>query len=86
MFFLIPIGSEAGVRRLPFITLGLIAVNTIVWIVTAVILSGQVTFGWAGGLPPPAEQWFDASPVVVPEPATGLLLVFGALALGVRRR
>ena len=42
MFFLIPIGSEAGVRRLPFITLGLIAVNTIIWIVTAIILSGQV--------------------------------------------
>lgn len=42
MFFLLPIGSEAGVRRLPLITLGLIAVNTIVWIITAVILSGQV--------------------------------------------
>lgn len=42
MFFLLPIGSEQGVRRLPWITLGLIAINIVVWIITALILQGQM--------------------------------------------
>ncbi len=41
MFFILPIGSEEGVRRLPYVTLGLIVINTIVWIITAIILSSQ---------------------------------------------
>ncbi len=41
MFFIFPIGSEAGVRRLPYFTIGLIAVNTIIWFITSSILSGQ---------------------------------------------
>ncbi len=42
MFFIIPIGSEEGVRRLPYVTIGLIAFNAIVWIITSLVLSGQV--------------------------------------------
>ncbi len=34
MFFLIPIGSEEGVRRLPYLTIGLIAINVIIFIIT----------------------------------------------------
>jgi len=43
------------------------------------ILSGTVTFNWAQSLPPPVEQWFEVAPVVVPEPAAGLLLSAGLL-------
>jgi len=50
------------------------------------ILSGQVTFGWPGDLPPPAEQWFEASPVVVPEPSAAALLILGGLATTCGRR
>lgn len=50
------------------------------------LLSGQVTLSWNGGLPPPAEQWFEATPVVVPEPATAVLLLLGGLTTGLRRR
>ncbi len=42
MFFLLPIGSEEGVRRLPFATIGLIAVNVVVWLITALVIQGQV--------------------------------------------
>lgn len=42
MFFIIPIGSEEGVRRLPYITIGLIVVNTIIYFITSIIFSGQV--------------------------------------------
>jgi membrane associated rhomboid family serine protease len=42
MFFIIPIGSEEGVRRLPYLTIGLIVINTIIWIITASIHSGQM--------------------------------------------
>jgi membrane associated rhomboid family serine protease len=43
MFFIIPIGSEEGVRRLPYVTIGLIVMNTIVWIITSMVLSGQMS-------------------------------------------
>jgi len=42
MFFIIPIGSEEGVRRLPYVTIGLIVLNSIIWIITSMVLSGQV--------------------------------------------
>jgi len=42
MFFFIPIGSEEGVRRLPYLTIGLIAVNLVIWIITNSILNNQV--------------------------------------------
>jgi len=42
MFFIIPVGSEEGVRRLPYVTIGLIALNSIIWIITSMVLSGQV--------------------------------------------
>ena len=41
MFFIFPIGSEEGVRRLPYITIGLIAINTIIWLVTNAVAIGQ---------------------------------------------
>ncbi len=41
-FFIIPIGSEEGVRRLPYLTIALIVINAIIWIITASILSGQM--------------------------------------------
>lgn len=41
MFFLIPIGSEEGVRRLPYVTIGLIAINSIIWIITSLVVGGQ---------------------------------------------
>ena len=41
MFFLIPIGSEEGVRRLPLITIGLIAINTIIYFITSMSVSAQ---------------------------------------------
>ena len=50
------------------------------------ILSGTVTFNWAGAKPPPFEQWFEVAPVVVPEPAAGLLVTAGLLLAGRRRR
>ena len=42
MFFIIPVGSEEGVRRLPYVTIGLIVINSIIWIITSMVLSGQV--------------------------------------------
>lgn len=50
------------------------------------ILSGSVSFDWSGSLfpTPPEEHWFSVAPVMVPEPATSVLLVAGAL--GIRRR
>lgn len=42
MFFIVPVGSEEGVRRLPYVTIGLIALNTIIWIITSMVLGGQV--------------------------------------------
>lgn len=47
-------------------------------------LGGQVTFAWPGDLPLDNQQWFSVSPAVVPEPATGVLLL-GGLLLGLRR-
>lgn len=41
MFFLIPIGSEEGVRRLPYLTIGLIVLNAIIFIVTSSVLRSQ---------------------------------------------
>lgn len=41
MFFIIPVGSEEGVRRLPFVTIGLIIVNCIIWVISALIISTQ---------------------------------------------
>jgi len=42
MFFIIPIGSEEGVRRLPFATISLIAVNVVVWLITALVIHAQI--------------------------------------------
>jgi membrane associated rhomboid family serine protease len=42
MFFFIPIGSEEGVRRLPYLTIGLIVLNSIIWIITTIILNNQI--------------------------------------------
>lgn len=42
MFFLIPIGSEEGVRRLPYLTIGLIVLNSIIWFITSMVLGGQI--------------------------------------------
>ena len=42
MFFFIPIGSEEGVRRLPYLTIGLIVLNSIIWFITSMVLGGQV--------------------------------------------
>lgn len=42
MFFIIPVGSEEGVRRLPYVTIGLIVLNSIIWIITGLLLSGQM--------------------------------------------
>ncbi len=42
MFFIFPVGSEKGVRRLPYFTIGLIAVCTLVWLITNSISSSQV--------------------------------------------
>lgn len=41
MFFIIPVGSEEGVRRLPFVTIGLIALNFLIWIVSTLIINTQ---------------------------------------------
>lgn len=41
MFFLIPIGSEEGVRRLPYLTIGLIALNAVIFIITSSVLRSQ---------------------------------------------
>jgi hypothetical protein len=49
------------------------------------ILSGQAVMSWTGPLAPSAEHWFEVTPVVTPEPGSGLLLV-GGLLLGVIRR
>jgi membrane associated rhomboid family serine protease len=42
MFFFIPIGSEEGVRRLPYLTIGLIVLNSIIWIITTIVLNNQI--------------------------------------------
>lgn len=42
MFFILPVGSEEGVRRLPYLTIGLIALNAIIWIITSMVLSSQI--------------------------------------------
>ena len=42
MFFLIPVGSEEGVRRLPYVTIGLIALNTIIYFITSMAVSKQI--------------------------------------------
>ena len=41
MFFLIPIGSEEGVRRLPYLTIGLIVLNAVIFVITSSVLRGQ---------------------------------------------
>lgn len=60
-------------------------VDTALPLVDGFILSGTVRFDWTGALPPPAEQWFEVSPVVIPEPAGAAILIAGALT-GLRRR
>jgi membrane associated rhomboid family serine protease len=42
MFFFFPVGSEEGVRRLPYITIGLIALNTIIYLITSMAVSRQM--------------------------------------------
>jgi membrane associated rhomboid family serine protease len=41
MFFFIPVGSEEGVRRLPYLTIGLIVLNAIIFMVSSSVLRGQ---------------------------------------------
>lgn len=41
MFFLIPVGSEEGVRRLPYFTIGLIALNAIIFMLTSNVQNRQ---------------------------------------------
>ena len=60
-------------------------VDTSLPLVDGFILSGTVQFNWTGSLPPPAEQWFEVAPVVIPEPATVMLLAGGAVGR-LRRR
>jgi hypothetical protein len=53
------------------------------------ILSGAVAFTWDDPNdppPPPPDQWFEVSPVRIPEPAGGLLALGGVLLIGLRRR
>ncbi len=40
-FFLFPIGNESLLRRLPYATIGLIALNTVIWLVTTSAWVGQ---------------------------------------------
>jgi membrane associated rhomboid family serine protease len=42
MFFFIPVGSEEGVRRLPYATIGLIVINTIIYFITSSMVAGQL--------------------------------------------
>lgn len=42
MFFLFPVGSEEGVRRLPYVTIGLIALNTILYFITSAAVNAQI--------------------------------------------
>jgi membrane associated rhomboid family serine protease len=42
MFFIIPVGSEEGVRRLPYVTIALIAINSLIWVITAFVVGGQM--------------------------------------------
>jgi len=42
MFFIIPVGSEECVRKLPYLTIGLIVINTIIWLITNSLVGGQV--------------------------------------------
>ncbi|KPK73048.1 hypothetical protein AMJ87_03050, partial [candidate division WOR_3 bacterium SM23_60] len=42
MFFLIPIGSEEGVRRLPYLTISLIVLNVLIYFITSAMISGQM--------------------------------------------
>lgn len=56
-------------------------------LINSFILSGTVTFNWTGSLPPPDQQWFEVTPVVLPEPASaGLLAAASALLPLLRRR
>lgn len=45
MFFLIPIGSEEGVRRLPYFTIGLILINAVIFVITSNV-QNQRTNEW----------------------------------------
>lgn len=48
------------------------------------ILSGSVEFTWSGGSEPPEpdEQWFEVSPVLVPEPVGVVMALLGTLMIG----
>ena len=52
------------------------------------ILSGTVTFTWpaAGPMPERSHLWFEAAPVVLPEPASGVLMACVGLLLRAARR
>lgn len=50
------------------------------------ILSGQAVMTWTGPLAPPAEQWFEVTPVVTPEPGSALLMLGGLVMSVLRRR
>jgi hypothetical protein len=61
-------------------------IDTELPLINSFILSGTVTFNWSGSLPPPDQQWFEVTNVVMPEPAAGTLLAAGGLLTGVLRR
>jgi len=42
MFLLIPLKTEAAIKRIPYLTLGLILINTIIWIFSYSVLKGQM--------------------------------------------
>ncbi len=42
MFFIIPIGSEEGVRKWPVLTLTLIGLNAVIWVITSLVMSQQI--------------------------------------------
>ncbi len=53
------------------------------------VLAGQVTFSWPGGaddIPAGANQWFEVSPIVTPEPTGGVLALMGSVVFLRRRR
>ncbi len=79
-FLMYPVGDVASAPETDYLL-----VETDLPLVGGFILSGTVTFTWDGDLPPPAEQWFEVTPVVIPEPASGVLAVLGLVLLGLRR-
>ena len=61
-------------------------IDTHLPLVGSFILSGTVTFSWSGSMPPPDQQWFEVTPVVLPEPAAGGMMAAAATLLQILRR